>query len=586
MATPTAPGRTSGLTRRQQYESLAAQLKADRQSFVSVWQELADYLAPRRIRQSVSDRNKGDRRTQNIIDSTPRTAVRTLGSGMHAGITSPARPWFRLTTPDPDLAELGAVKQWLHLVTNRIHTVFLRSNLYNVLPMLYEDIGVFGTSACALLEDDKDIMRGYAYPVGSYALGLDRRGVATTFMREYELTVRQVVGEFVVVDGNPRNLDWSKASATVKALWDRGEVQAAVPLTWLVTPNDEYDPRRLESKYGMQWRSCHFEQGRSDTQFTSGSQGFLRESGYRMFPVLAPRWSITGEDTYGTDCPGMTALGDVKQLQFMQKKKAKAIDKAIDPPLKADPSLMNQKVSLLPGDLTYVNMTTGAPGLMPLHEVRLEGIRELVQDMADTRQRIDESFFADLFRMLANGQQAQPVTAEEIRARQEEKLIQLGPVLERLNDELLDPLIDRTFDILFAAGAIPEPPEQLQGVHLKVEYISIMAQAQKLVGVVGQDRFVASVIGMAEVFPEVLYKIDAMQVVDGYADKLGADPRHVRSDEDARALMGQAQQAHAAAQQAEALKTGAQAAQALANTPLQGGSTTALDAMVGGAAAL
>jgi Bacteriophage head to tail connecting protein len=265
----------AGLSRRQRYEQIRAALLLERSSFEAHWRELAEFLMPRRTRFTTSDVNRGDRRSQSIIDSAPRFAARTLQSGLHAGLTSPARPWMRLTTPDPDLAEFGPVKQWLHTVTQRMLTIFLRSNLYNALPTLYGDMGVFGTGAIGVLEDSEDLMRAYSYPLGCYAIGLDERGIGTTFVRDYQMTVRQLVGEF---GRDPysrgRDIDWSRFSTQIKTCWDNGDYEQRIDVCWFITPNDDYEPRRLESQYAMKWRSCHFERGREDSDY-KGS-GFLR----------------------------------------------------------------------------------------------------------------------------------------------------------------------------------------------------------------------------------------------------------------------------------------------------------------------
>src|SRR6266850_1681778 len=166
----TATEYTSDLTKCQQYERIRSQLYLERTSFESHWRELGDYILPRRTRFFITDKNRGERRSQKIIDSTATFAARTLRSGMHAGLTSPARPWMKLTVPDPDLAEFGTVKEWLHTVTQRMLTLFAKSNLYNVLPMVYGDMGVFAIGAMAVLDDTRDLFRCYSYPVGSYWL--------------------------------------------------------------------------------------------------------------------------------------------------------------------------------------------------------------------------------------------------------------------------------------------------------------------------------------------------------------------------------------------------------------------------------
>lgn len=564
-------------SKRERLEQLRTSLLQQRSSFDAHWRELGDWMLPRRTRFWSGDRNRGDKRNQNIIDSTARFSARTLQSGLHAGLTSPARPWFKLTTPDPDLAEFKPVKEWLSQVTTRMQVIFAQTNLYNVLPIIYGDIGVFGTAAAGMLADTKDLFRCYAYPLGSYMLGLDGRGVVTTFVRDYELSVRQVVEQFGV-DPGMRDISWERLSITVKDLWDKGDYEAPVQLTWVVCPNEDRDDDKLPAKY-LPWASCHYETGDNRE-----GKPFLRESGFRSFPILAPRWDVTGEDSYGTDCPGMTALGDCKQLQIMQREKGKAIKKQIDPPLVGAAELRQQKTSLLPGDITYVREPQY--GLRAVHEITLN-LSHLVEDIGQTQYRVQRAFYEDLFLMLARSDEqresGQPVTAREVAERHEEKLLALGPVLERTNDELLDPLVDRAYEFMEAQGLLPDPPEQLQGVDLDVEYISIMAQAQKLVGVVGQDRFVMSLVPLVETFPEIRHKININQLVDNYGEMLGVDPRLIRSNEEAEALTAQQAQAAQQVQAAEQAQMIGRAVKDSSQAPM--GTDFALDRIVGAAAA-
>lgn len=571
-------------TKRDRYLQLRSALLSERTSFDAHWKELGDWMQPRRTRFWTGDRNKGDKRNQNIIDSTGRFAARTLQSGLHAGLTSPARPWMKLTTPDPDLAKQGDVNVWLHDVTQRMLTIFATSNLYNVLPTIYGDLGVFGTAAMCVVEDELDVFRCEAYPIGSYYGALDARQRVGTFIRDYQLTVRQLVEMFGGDEGRPRGkgqpINWATISSAVRSLWVNRQYSQAVDVCWVVMPNEDADEGRLGAKY-LPISSCYFEIGASIDSDGSLPSGFLRESGYREFPIMMPRWEVTGGDTYGTDCPGMTALGDVKQLQIMQKDKGRAIKKMIDPPLSGPNVLRTQKTSLLPGDVTYADMREGAARLQPIHEVRLD-LDHLLQDMGQVQYRIQRAFFEDLFLMLAQSDAqrgSQPITAREVDERHEEKLLVLGPVLERTNDELLDPLVDRVYGIMSRAGLIPPAPESLHGVKLKVQYTSILAQAQKLVGVSGQDRLMQTIVPLAQVWPEIREKIDPLQLVDNYVDMLGVDPRLVRSNDDANARVAKIQQAQQAAQDADNAAKMGKAAQAAAAAPMDG--DTALTRIVG-----
>ncbi len=563
-------------TRRDRYDALRSALWTERSTFDSHWRDLAEFVKPRRARWQSSDRNQGQKTNQKIINSTAKLAMQTLSSGLHAGLTSPARPWMKLTTPDPSLAKNEAVKEWLHDVTNRILTVMAQTNTYNALPVLYGDLGLFGTACIGLLEDSKDLFRCYNYATGTYAVGLDERGLVTTLVRQTNMTVRQIVKQFALKD--TREIDWSKVSQTVKDLWKRGTYEAPIEVVHIVTPNENYDPERIGAKY-LKWASCHYELA---SKPDSGHM-WLRESGYNEFPFMVPRWDITDGDSYGTDCPGMTALGDVKQLQTQEKRKGQAIAKMVDPSLVGPTALRAQKTSLLPGDVTYVDEPQGGGKLRSIHDVNLR-IDHLQQDMERVEYRIDRAFYVDMFLMLArsDSRRGQPPTAREVEERHEEKLLALGPVLERTNDELLDPMVDRIYAMMDRAGLIPEVPEALDGVKLKVEYISILAQAQKLVGVVGADRFIQSTVPLAEVAPQVLDKIDFNVIVDDYAEMLGVNPQAIRSNDDANAIGEERAEAQRSANAAEQAKLLAGAAKEAAATPMTG--DTALTRVVGGAA--
>lgn len=555
----------SGVTPRQRYEIARNSMWAERTQHDAHFRDLADFVSPRRPRFFSSDRNRGDRRNQKIIDSTATFARRTLQSGMHSGMTSPARPWMRLLTPDPDLNEFGAVKEWLHLVTQRMLAIFGQTNLYNGLPTHYGDMGLFATAATAILDDDLDLFRAYNYPIGSYAIATNSRGLVDQWVYESQKTVLEIVDTFLV-DKRTNMIDWSKASQTVRNLWDRGEFNQKIDVCWLVMPNVTQDKSALENYRSMPYTSVHIEKGqeKDDT--------FLRESGFNEFPILVSRWDVTADDWWGTDCPGMVALGDIKALQTGEKRGAQAVEKMLNPPLQAPVHVRNQKASLLPGDITYTDVREGQKGIHPIHEMNFAIDQHEMKQQAN-RARIQRAFYEDLFLMLAYSDQTrgvQPPTAREITERHEEKLIALGPVLERTNDELLDPMVDRCFAMGERAGLWPEPPPELQGVALKVEYTSIMSQAQKLVGVVAHERFLQTASALMAVFPNVRHKVNVFQALDDAADMLGVNPKMVVPDDEAQAASDAEQKALQAQAGAAALKDTAAATRDLSGADLEG----------------
>jgi hypothetical protein len=491
---PNAPTRDKLFTR-------WGQLKTERATWWAHWQEISTYLLPRSGRFYVTDRDKGWRRHNAIYDNTGTRALRVLGAGMMAGATSPARPWFRLGTADPELNAYQPVKIWLADVTTRMQMVFQRSNTYRTLHQMYEERGAFGSASSIVLPDYQNVIHHYPVTVGEFAIAQNYQGQVCTIYREFEKTVGEIVKEY----------GYKNCSTTVRNMYDRGSLDAWIRLIQAIEPRADRDIRKKDA-LNMAWGSYTFEVG-------GNPQQFLRESGFKDFPALVPRWATAGGDIYGNS-PGMEVLGDVKQLQHEQLRKAQVIDYQTKPPLQVPTSMKNRDVESLPGGISFYDGQTA--GIKTAFEVNLD-LNHLLMDIQDVRERIRGGFYADLFLMLANATDTR-MTATEVAERHEEKLLMLGPVLERLHNELLDPLIDMTFTRMLEAGVIPPPPQELQGMELSVEFVSMLAQAQRAIGTNSVDRYVANLGAVASFKPEVLDKFDADKWADSYADMLGVDP--------------------------------------------------------------
>jgi hypothetical protein len=517
-------------------------LKTERSSWLSHWKEISDYLLPRSGRYFVQDRDRGQRRHNNIYDSTGTRALRVLAAGMMAGMTSPARPWFRLGTADPDLMKFAPVKMWLDDVTRTMSTVFQKSNTYRSLHSMYEELGAFGTGAAIVLPDYNNVIHHYPLTIGEYCIATDYQGNVNTLYREFQKTVHELVGEFGI----------ENCSNTVKNLYDRGSLDQWVTILHSIEPRSDRDARKRDGK-NMPWSSCYFEIGAQEGKY-------LSESGFKEFPAVVPRWATAGGDIYGNS-PGMEALGDIKQLQHEQLRKAQGIDYKTKPPLQVPTSMKNRDVETLPGGISFVDASSPHGGIRTAFETNLD-LSHLLEDIRDVRGRIQGSFYADLFLMLAN-QTDTRMTATEVAERHEEKLLMLGPVLERLHNELLDPLIETTFSRMIEAGVVPPPPPELEGQDINVDFVSMLAQAQRAIGTNSVDRFVGNLGQIAAFKPDVLDKFDSDKWADSYSDMLGVDPELVVPS-DQVALIRQARaKAAQDSQQQEQMATGAQTAKNL-----------------------
>lgn len=512
-----------------------ARLVRERDSWIAHWRDIAEHLLTRRMRllYDSGKRNWGGKANSKIINGTGKQALKILSSGMMSGISSPARPWFRLRVPFDELMKVDPVRQWLHSVETIMRNIFQGSNFYSILALTYRDLAAFGVAAMTIDEDDKDVIRCYSQPIGGYAVQNDHRLEVDTIYIEKWMTVGQVADQF--------GLD--NASQSLRDKWEKNEIDTQVKILHCIEPNERLDSGKL-GMAGMKYRSIWLE-------YDGGEDGIdgkpLHEDvGFNEFPAMVPRWDLTAEDTYG-DSPGMDALGDIKALQQLERRKLQAIDKIVTPPMTAPGSLKREHKSQLAGDVTYLDTTSGSQKFEPAYLIDSR-VAFLKEEIIQHEQRIMKAFYADLFLMLASMDQAQPVTAREVDERHEEKMLQLGPVLERLHDELLTRVIDRTFDIMVRRGMVPEPPVELQGMDLRVEFISILAQAQKLLGTISVERLVGFVGSAVAVFPEAADKIDIDAVIDEYAEMLGTNPKLVREGDELAAVRAQrAQQAQMAA---------------------------------------
>ena len=572
-------------SKRTRLEKLRIQLESERSSFMTHWRELGDYILPRRPRFTLKDVNRGEKKNQKIIDATPTFAARTARSGMMSGITSPARRWFRLATHDKTIKEDADVKAWLHAVTENMNTVFTRSNLYNSLPIVYGDLIVFGTAAMMVMEDFDKVIHTQHFPIGSYFISANNRGNIDTFGRTFQMTVRQIVKQFGTPEGADQGeLDMSNISDTVQRLWAEGRTEDWIEVAHIIMPNDEYQPNKPEARF-KPFVSVYYELHTiNGTQKYShiGKQDqdrFLRESGYDRFTVLVPRWEINSEDSYATDCPGMQALGDIKQLQLGERRAMQAIEKMVNPALVGPGHLRNSSVSMRAGDITYLDVRDAANGLRPIHEVRPQ-LQDLEAKQSSCRDRIRHAMFENLFLALTMSDRRE-ITAREVEERHEEKMWALGPVLERLNQDLLDPLIDLTFDYMSRQGLIPEPPEILQGIDLKIEYVSVMAEAQKLINLKSVERFTQHAANLAAINPNALDKVDIDELVDVYGDLTGIPPGIVKPDDQVAEERQARAEAQAAQQRMDAIQQGASIAKDAAQAT-QAAPEGALEAALGG----
>ncbi len=530
-------------------EATRASLKTGRTTWETWWKDVDLFVLPDRCQWSASDHNnaKADSYSR-IIDDSPVRAIETCASGLHSGITNPSRPWFELTLADKTLAAIPAVKAWLEECRDRMLDAFRASNLYNALPITYGNVAGFGIDALVMEEDDEEVFRFENLAIGTYWLSTNAKRRVDCIVRELRMTVRQLVERFKI----------ENVSAKIRQRWELKGYEEQVDVVHEVCPNADHNPRGILSRE-KRYLSIYYEAD-SPKEPTA-----LSLKGFDTFPVLCPRWQVTGRNAYGQG-PGKRLRGHSKALQAYKRCLDKAVNKMADPPLTGPESLRGKGATQIAGGITYYDESkAGAAKLERLYDTSTFQTAEVYNLIKDARDQINAGAFADLFLMIANSDRRQ-VTAEEIRAKQEEKLLQIGPVLENLNDELLDPLIARGFTSMLARGLMPEPPEEIQGQALIVQYVSMMAQVQKMLGLGALDRFLGVLGNVAGFDKSVLDNVDADKVALEYHDMLGVTNRILRFPEPRDQIRQQRAQAAQSQMQAEQQVQQAQAAKLLSET--------------------
>ena len=570
--------RNTNVKLRQRCEARFTSLDSERYSWWTHWSEIAKYILPRRYVWLTTNRQNSYERgapiNQAILDNTATRAARNCSAGMMAGITSPSRPWFRLTSPDKTIADDPDVKLWLEEVQSRMLRVMATSNYYVAKHTQYFDLVVFGTAPMLIYEDKETVIRCYNPCAGEYYVASGPKLSINTFAREFPFTVAQCVEEYGL----------ENCSQTVKSGWTtRGAMlDQEVTIRHLIEPNPEFvEGSNTVGDSGLM-RSFKFREVYYERNAQAGK--YLRIQGFFVQPFSCPRWDVASNDSYGRS-PGMDALGDVKQLQLEQKRKAQAIDKFVNPPMVADVSMKNEPASLLPGGVTYTTQI-GQAGFKPVYHV-MPQLQYMLEDIQDVQGRIRDTFYNDLFLMISQFDPKSGITATEIDARREEKLIMLEPVLERNEIEGLSPDILRIFNIMMRGGLLPPPPPAIARTRrIKVEYISILAEAQRAVATTGIERLYVfagniSAPKLASGGPTALDNLDDDETMKQYSNLLSVNPKIMKDPRKVAELRAQRQEAQAAAVAAQAGMAATQGAKTLSETDV-GGGTNALQMMLQG----
>lgn len=505
-------------------------LKQEREPFMDQWLEISKHVTPASGRYVDSNtKNQARERFNRIYNNTSLRAANICAAGMQSGMTDESTQWFALTTGDEKLDASYDVKVYLDECQRIMEMAFSKSNIYPAFQHCWREVATMGICANVILEDDEVGFYCVPLTIGEYAVAANYRGQIDTLYRMFTMTAAQLVGQYGldVVGRNVKQAYDQKPDKTFRVL-------------------HAIEPRKVRERGKLDNKNMPY---RSVVMLIDGVEsgdGILEESGYNEFPAVVGRWGASATSVYSEESPGMIAIGDTKQMRHQYLQKGNALDYQVNPALLLPESAKDHELDFLPGGRSYVSNPTAADQVKPAFDVQIP-LGDINADIMEAQNRINAAFYVDMFLMLAG--RTKEMTAFEVAQRNEEKLVQLGPVFSRLNNEVLRGTIERVFNILQRAGQLPQPPQSLAGRPLNVEYTSMLAKAQRSIRAASLRNYLLDIGQFAQMKPEVLTKINPFAVADEFADYHSVAPSVVVPTEDAKATIQQQQQAIGQAEQ-------------------------------------
>ena len=493
-------------------------LEADRGTWESHWQEILDYVMPRKAEITFL-RSRGEKRTEVLFDSTAITANNLLAASLQGTLTSPSLPWFSLKLRDYDSNKVRDIQIWLEDTARRMYAVFNESNFNTEVHEMYLDLCSVGTSAIFVEEANEGFLQGGLHfntlHIAEYFIQENSTGRVDTLYRKYKMTARQAVQEF-----GEDNVG-TKIKEALKAKPD-----TQFNFIHAVEPTADYERATGKAKTKLPFHSCHvcFE-----------DKMVVRTGGYNEFPYLVPRWSKATGEIFGRS-PSYNALPDIKTLNKAVEIGLKAWAKAIDPPLLVTDDGVIGRVRMTPAGITVVRSDTAIKPLQIGSNWQITDLKE-----NQLRTAIRQAYYSDQLQL----QEGPQMTATEVQVRYELMQRLLGPTLGRFQTEFLNPLIERVFGIMMRADALMPRPEAMSGMNMDIEYVGPLARSQRMEEAIAVERLYQLAMQVVQVDPTVMDVINHEQAIRMRATLLGVPKTVLRGEDEVAEIREQ----RAAAQQ-------------------------------------
>lgn len=530
-------------------------LQNDRNIVQQMWDLIEEVVTPYRGKFFRDQRNEGSIEWNRRIayDATAIMAHQNLSASLHGALTSPSIKWFDMRFRNEKLNKHKAAASWIADAGERVYYELQDSNFNLEVNESYQDLAGFGTAMLTLEEapGSRDTWNGLnfsAVPLKEGYFEEDYLGRVQRFYRLLQWTPAEIISRFG--EDAPQSIKDKEAAGS----------QERCDVLFIIYPdNNRIVP--VGEKASPSKRPIGYRYILKDSAETMGKPG-----GYYEMPAFVARWRKTSQSIWGNS-PAMYAMPDIMSLNEARRMQIIASEKRIDPPLLANERAIFGDLDLSASTLSVVRDIDGIRALETGSSIEVSD-----HMVSQLQEAVKAYFFTD--QLTWPQVQAQPLTATEAQIRYELMQRLLGPTLGRLQSDLLDPIVSRTFRMLARDGQIESPPDIVleENAEFDIEYLGSLSRAQRVDQAAGIERWVASAGNMAPVLPDMLDVVDSHSVMRWLGRSLNVPPQIMRDEAEVRdvkkardAAMAQQQRAMQAEQEgnaAKALGEGEQAMQA------------------------
>jgi len=481
---------------------LVKHLQELRRPYEATWQDICDYIYPAMGKFTVKN-TPGTLLTGKLVDSFPTHSCNMLASWMQTIMTNSSTKWFLLKLYGVEDADYESDK-WLDSADDIFRNQINDSNLDMCLYDIFRTMISLGTAVLYSSSSSDNPLKYQVINLNEIYLRNTYDSSVSSVYRVYKLSIKEAV-EFFGKSKLSRSLRQSFNNNYVENTEKEIEIiHAVIPVNEFTTLGKKLDP---EYKY----RSIYMEKE---------TEHVISSGGYFEMPYIVCRWSVEPGNVYGTGL-GWQALPDIKILNRMVKTMMRAGEKAVDPPYGVPENKFTGVVKMNPGSFTY--MRPGSQAVEPLFTAGNIAISH--QMIQEQKHQIGQMFFYDQLQLLNKNQ----MTATEIMERSEEKMRLLSPIGGRVQIELLQPLVERSFHMVNRTGLLPQAPEHIGQQGLKVEYQSPIHKAQQVDSLMGLQKLFQVVAPYLELDPSagMIFKLD--EIIKLVADVLNVPVKVLRN---------------------------------------------------------